>query len=454
LSNDIVVINVSETVSPAPSTLQQTGALITQGGTTTAAQTLTLCSALADVTAILAPGKALTSLAWSTGVVTATTTAPHGWTNGDVITATISGASPAGYNGTFPITISGASTFTYALVSDPGSETVPGTVTLGAVDELTQMATTYFAQTGAKPVYVLELGEGTAAEGVTDLTTFITANPSTIYSYLVPREWDAESTFHTFIGNYASTTSKTYFFVTTTSLTYSNYTAKKSVLCLVESPNKPATEFSLAAVFAVTLRYAPSSSNKVPPLAFSFVYGVTAYPLTGNATLLNTFKAANVNYIDTAAEGGLSNTVVKWGHVMDGKPFNYWYSVDWAQINIHIALANEVINGSNSTLAPLYYDQNGINRLQNRARQTIASAVTYGLATGSVVLTQLSATQFATNFENGDYAGQLAINAEPFAVYTQENPSDYAAGTYGGLAATYTPSRGFESIVFNLNVVF
>jgi len=230
------------------------------------------------------------------------------------------------------------------------------------------------------------------------------------------------------------------------------YAGIKSVLALVEAPAIPVTEFSLAAVWAVTLGYNPTSTNRVPPLAFAYVYGVTAYPLAGNSTTLTQLATANVSYVTTGAEGGISNTIVKYGHTADGNPFNYWYSADWAQLNVDLNLSNEVINGSNSTLAPLYYNQQGINRLQNRAAQTFGQAITNGLALGQVVLTQLPAATFAANFAAGLYNGQLAINAEPFTVYTAENPSDYAIGKYGGLAAVYTPLRGFEAIFFNLNV--
>ena len=67
MTNNIVIVNVSQTVAPAPSQLQRTGALISQGGTTKAAQTLTLLTSLADLTAILSASKAIsTDNSWST----------------------------------------------------------------------------------------------------------------------------------------------------------------------------------------------------------------------------------------------------------------------------------------------------------------------------------------------------------------------------------------------------
>ena len=451
MANQIVTVNVSQQLAPAPNTLQKTGAFVSQGGTNTSPGTLTLITSLADLTAILSAAKALTSLAWSSSVVTGTTTIGHGWNIGDTVEVTIAGAVPAGYNGTFNATITGANSFTYPLVANPGAETTPGTVILTDTSELLAMGTTFFAQGSQQSVYVLELGEGTVSAGVTALTAYLTANPGTIYSFLLPREWDNNSAFLAFLANQNGTTAKVYFFVTTTVGTYNNYPAtSKAAFLFVESPTATSTEFGCAAPFWVTLNYAPSSTNKVTPLAFSYLIGVTPYPLSGNGATLAALKTAGVNYAGTGAEGGLSNVILFWGTLGDKSQYNYWYSVDWAQIQVEQALANAVINGSNNPLAPLLYNQQGINVLQNAAAVTISNAVTYGLATGSVVQTQLSASEFAANFQAGKYLGQLAINAEPFLTYTAENPSDYGIGKYAGLALVYTAARGFEQIIVDL----
>ncbi|EAR2754456.1 TPA: hypothetical protein ACW2OK_005345, partial [Salmonella enterica] len=113
---------------------------------------------------------------------------------------------------------------------------------------------------------------------------------------------------------------------------------------------------------------------------------------------------------------------------------------------------NEVINGSNTTVNPLYYDQQGIGRLQRRALKTLRSGISYGLILGQVIDTQLTQESFNAEYEKGSYAGNAVINAVPFADYTSLNQSDYADGKYNGLSAVVTPRRGFESITFNLNV--
>jgi hypothetical protein len=451
MANQIVVVNVSQQIAPTPSKLQRTGALISQGGTNLAPGAKSLLTQKADLTPILATPQALSTLTWAGNVVTGTTAAPHGYPTGQTLSLTIAGATPSGYNGTFQCTITGASTFTYPLVSNPGSETVPGTVISANVAQLNAMATTFYAQPGQLSVYVLELGPGDAAHGIVALTTFITNTPGFFYSYLVPRGWDAEATYPAFLSNYNSTTAKTYFFTTVTLGSYSNIVAlDKCAPMLIEAPGIPATEFTMASMFWATLNANPSSANKVPPLSFSYLVGVTPYPVTG--PVATQLKNANVNYVGTGAEGGISNTILLWGNMPDGNPWNYWYSVDWSQINLDLDVANAIINGSNTTINPLYYNQEGINRLQARASQTLQNGISYGLALGQLIQTQLDPTTFASNVSAGLYAGQVVVNAVPFSTWTAANPSDYSQGSYGGLAAVYTPARGFEQIIFNLNV--
>ena len=335
-----------------------------------------------------------------------------------------------------------------------------GTVKTVAANEIIEMNTTFWSQGTTRAVYVLELGDVSVAAAVAALADFIDEDISLgntyqkFFSYLVPREWGGEPTFKTLTGLYTSPASLVYFFVTTTIATYQAWVAtkNKSVCAGVESPNIPAGEFSMAFPFQSSLANDPGSSNMVPPMAYRFGYGVTEYPVEGNGTLLKQLQDNSINYVGTAAEGGLSNKMLVAGHMLDGNPFNYWYSVAWTAINLELDLANEIINGSNTTVNPLYYEQNGIDRLQRRALKTLRNGISYGLILGRVIGTGLTQQDFNTEYEKGTYAGNAVINAVPFANYTSLNPSDYAAGKYAGLSAVMTPRRGFESITFNVNV--
>ena len=422
---NIVNVEVSQQVAPAPSKLQQTGAFISQGATTLTPGTTALLTQLSDLSSILTGSKTIDTITWSTGVVTVTTTAPHGIPSGDTIPVIISGCTPTGYNGTFAATYVSSTSFTYPLAVNPGAISTKGVVTLEDVQELVAMNNTFFAQGQNLAVYVLELGAGTPAQGVTALTTYL-ANPSIrFYSYLLPKTWDTESTMVALANQYNGTTAQTYFYVTTTLATYTAWDGIKSVFAAVQSPSAPITEFSLSAMFRVTLAYNPNASNLAHPLAFSYIYGVTAYTLTN--TQQTTLKAAGVNWVGTGAEGGISNTIIFWGTFMDLSPFNYWYAVDWLAINVEIALANAIINGSNLPTNPLYYNQNGINTLQKVAQATVNNGIAFGMI-----------------------LSPAAVQAVSFITYVTQNPSDYATGTYNGLSVTFVPARGFTSITIYL----
>ncbi|ECI3834680.1 hypothetical protein DOQ96_10280 [Salmonella enterica subsp. enterica] len=456
----IVNINVSVTNPPKPSNLLKSGALVSTGGTTLTPGSFQLLTSKDDLKSLVSPAKVISAIAWATNTVTVTLVESLGWSDGDKVPVFIDGVAPKGYNGAYTATVTGDKTLTYTLNTDPGSATTMGTVTAVAAGEIQQMNTTYWAQGTSRAVYVLELGELSVPAAVAALGNFIDEDISLgntyqkFFSYLVPREWDTETTFKTLANNYTSPGSLVKFFVTTTIATYEAWVSGKypNVFAGVEAPAIGATEFSMAAPFQSSLANDPGSSNMVPPMAYRFMYGVTEYPPAGNGTLLKTLQDNNINYIGTAAEGGLSNKMLVAGHMLDGMPFNYWYSVAWCAINLELDLANEVINGSNTTTNPLYYEQRGIDRLQNRALKTLRSGISYGLILGQVIDTRLTQDAFNEAYENGTYAGSAVINAVPFASYTSLNQSDYADGKYNGLSAVITPKRGFESITFNLNV--
>jgi len=426
----IVQVNVSQTAAPAPSTLQQTGAICSMGSTDLTPGTLGLITQLSDYTAIANAPVAITSITWASGTATVTTATAHGWTVSSTPSVVIAGAVPVGYNGTFTATITGTSTFTYPLATNPGSETTPGTAALANDAETLAMVTTFLAQGNDLAVYVLELGEVSVVAAIAALSTYLTNNPSTIYSFLVPREFDNQSTFLSLLASYESTTAKTYFFITTTLGTYTNYTAtEKCAVLWIDSPNALSTEFGAAGMFYVTLNYNPSPINQVTPTAYSYLFGITPYPTVGNAATRVALKSAGVNIGLLGSEGGISNVILCYGTTRDLHDFTYWYSVDWVQINLDENITNAIINGSNNPQNPLYYDQQGITTLQTVAQKTMNSGITFGLVLGPVTVT-----------------------AVPFATYVVANPGDYPEGIYRGLAVTYTPQRGFIQIVFNVDV--
>ena len=304
---------------------------------------------------------------------------------------------------------------------------------LGNYAELATMSTTYFAQGTGNGVYVLELGAsgGVVATQIGTLSTYVAANPGQIYAYLLPASWDASgSVVNTLAGTYSSATGMTYFFSTSTTGTYTAYTAvNKANFVVVPSPTAAGTEFQTAGFFAQWLNNQPNAANPMRPMNFRFLSGVTPWALTGasggaNNAEVGTLLTAFVNVVLNGAEGGISNALIRNGTTIDGNQAMFWWAVDWVLINAKQLLANAVINGSNG--APLPYNQFGINQLDTIANNLCTTGIT-----DSILL-------------SGN------VTAVPFATYTNANPAAYAAGSYGGLEATVTPQLGFDAITFYL----
>ena len=456
-SLSIVQLNVTQTIAAAPPVFQGMGGIVSQGGTTitpgTGPGSGTILTQASDLTPLLVTPLAIASISWAGSIATVTTEAPHGYTDALVIPVTITGAAPTGYNGNFEATITGASTFTYPLASNPGSETVPGTYVPQSAAELLASVTSYFAQGGNNAVYVFEEGAGSSANGISYLTTWLTNNAGVYYAFIVPDSWADDETYATLLAAYEAPTSKLYFFTTMTLDNYTSFTnLQKCVVGLVESSTAPATEKTIASLFNIWISTRPSTTNRVAPFSYRYMYGVTPWSTAGNGPTFTALAAAGVNWAGTGAEGGISDAIDLFGTTMDVQSMNYWYAADWAQINLDQNLSNSVINGSNNPINPLYSTQAGINLLPGVAAATLAQGVTYGLLLGTVVQTQYDGPAFQAALAAGSFAGQVVINAVPFIPYSAENPDDYGVGLYSGLSAAIIPQTGFRHLVFNLNV--
>ena len=537
MANQIVTVNVSVIQAPEPNTLQKRGAMVSQGGTIQSVKGYSLLTQESDLAPLLPAALALSSLAYSAGVVTATAGAAHGVTVGQQFITTIAGAVPTAYNGMVLATATTSTAFTYYLATDPVTTpaTTAGTYTRAGVGDLEAMVDTFFSQGATQGCWVLELGSGTPAEGVVILEEFIQEDPF-FYSFLLPKSWDNASGLVAMMGDYEAPDAKTYFWGTSTEQYYSIYDGIKSANILVENPvygiwpqvsvsnaayatgvatvttssahgvkpgmtytllgilpagyngtfvaqpgttgstlkglvasdpgayssggnlvassfaatGVPSSEYTHAADWYRSLNYDPNPSNRVAPFSFTPMRGVTEFTQKGNQALLATFKGLGVNFAGNGGEGGISNKILYWGTMMDVRPFNYWYAIDYAQIECQLALANAVINGSANAVNPLYMNQEGIDRLQQAVVGVANRGVACGLFFGRPQVIGLPQAQFLQNLDRGDYAGTIAINAVPFSSYYSLNPSDYRIGKYAGLTMVFAPQLGFTNIVFNL----
>ena len=453
--NPIVTVQVSTVLGPVPNGYQQMGALVSHGGTSLTNQDVSMLTELSDLNSLLVPADTIASISWTSDVVTVTTTNAHNLSIGTSVDILINGCVPTGYNGDFTCTITGTNAFTYPLNSNPGTETTLGTYQRMSAIELYAMAYTFFGQQPGQSVYVLELGENTAADAIAALQTWLTNNPLSFYNYLCPRYFDTSLVAITsLLAAYQNNEAMTYFWITTTINSYTQYnTTQKCVFLCVEAPTVLATgtEFTLASDFFWAVQFQATPITRVSPMCYKYLYGVTTYPVKNNGPLLRTLKAAHVNYVRTGAEGGIFKNMIYPGTTADGNDyFNWWWTIDWVQIAVNQNLSNAIINGSNNPLAPLYYDQNGINQLLSVNAQTMTSAGELGMVNGPVVQTELTPSALTLAIATGKFAGKCDCNATPFIEYATMKPGDYAIGEYDGLSILFIPARGFVHVLVSI----
>lgn len=229
-------------------------------------------------------------------------------------------------------------------------------------------------------------------------------------------------------GQYASPTSKTYFFITSTTAGVGTYQPNKSVFACVNSPTATSQESVTAAMFYQWLVNNPGPANKLAPMSYRYLFGITPWPESGYSTQINSILTAYGNIALAGSEGGISTACQFKGMTSDGTQASWWYGIDWFQIQVKLMLANDVINGSNRN-PPLLYDQPGINELQAVAQQVADNAVTFGCALSAIV------------------------NSIDFATYSVQKPSDYKAGIYSGLSANVVGQNGFLTLDFFLDAI-
>ncbi|MDH1321192.1 hypothetical protein N5C39_22750 [Enterobacter bugandensis] len=437
MSYNIVTVNVSQTIGATPSNLQQMSAVLSFGATFQEAGKPVLLTQSSDISDLVNnPISSLTAEAASFG---SDFTLVLPFTNsinrdpGSEVQITIQKCSPNAWNGTYLATVVDSKTLSWTVPGSTldGQPTTVGTFSLIGSDALVTAVDTFFAQGNSVGTYLLELGyqDDLPKNEVAALKTYMQEPLKRFYAYLVPENWKANADFINLAKLYTANEAKQYFFVLEDTPDDTNYVTPyagiKSIIAMADD-TYPATNAAAAAMWNL-VSASPSEINKVPPMAFRYLQAVNAN--AAKASILTTMVKQNINYVDTGAEGGISNTMLVKGVTSDGNDMTYWYSVDWVQINVDMMLANAVINGSNNPINPLYYNQDGIDRLQQVAQGVFNTGVSYGLVNG-----------------------QTPVNAVPFKTYIKNNPNDYGIGRYAGLSATYTPMRGFVEIIFNINV--
>jgi hypothetical protein len=92
-------------------------------------------------------GFSIVDLVWANGRVTATTLVPHGLRIASTVSLNVSGCAPDTYNGLIEAYITGPSSFSYAIATDPGAASVFGSASqdinlIGGVPNISDVAFT------------------------------------------------------------------------------------------------------------------------------------------------------------------------------------------------------------------------------------------------------------------------------------------------------------------------
>ena len=125
-------------------------------------------------------GQTISSITNSTTTATLTTATNHNLSTGAFVT--VSGATPSAYNGTFSITVTGNTTFTYTMLTDPaGSATVVGSYLVGVWGQIGGGAT----GNGGDQVFVENSQTVTASYEIPAGKNASTVSPITINSGVV-----------------------------------------------------------------------------------------------------------------------------------------------------------------------------------------------------------------------------------------------------------------------------
>ena len=452
--NNIVQLNVTAEYAPEPSALQSRGMIVSQNSTNVPADTAVYFGDPSSLASYIKPTKSISTLTWASGVVTVALAANHNLTVGSLTPLIVTGAYPDAYNGTYVATVGADNVLTYSLDNDPGLASIPGACRYGFDAWLVAADATWWAQSGQVTGYFLyESGTTSVSDMFNTLSDWLDSNPRQIYNICFLPGVDSESVaaYNFFNANNALTSLLSFYLPVdeTTYETWAAYTALRNVFVQVQilTPTTAAQVASIAyAAYITNIR--PTPTNKLPPSSYAYLNNVDALSLT--QTQMSAYIDGNINFASLGAEGGISNVILVYGNTLNGFPENVKYSIDWQQVELDLAISNAVINGSNNQINPLYYNQDGINRLQAVAANVAARGIATGLALGRVITTTLSPEEFTANLGRGDYRGNYVINAVPFSTYVALNPSDYARGLYGGFQASYVPQFGFRRIVFNI----
>ena len=227
-----------------------------------------------------------------------------------------------------------------------------------------------------------------------------------------------------------SPNSQFYYFVTASKANSGGY-PYKSAFVFSDSPDMQANANDAAVAFYSWLSNNPAPNNFLAGMGYRQMPGATALP-DENDPDVQSILTNYANLILTGAQAGLPTTEFLFkGTLGDGSQASAWYGIDWVAIQMQQAINADILNGSNRQ-PPLLYDQKGVEELAAVAQAVENDAISFKCCL------------------------QATVSYTPFATYiaTNQGQLDYGAGAYNGLSVEITAQQQFLTVTVDLTAQF
>jgi len=296
------------------------------------------------------------------------------------------------------------------------------------INEVYKKIVLTFKSSSGNGVYVFNAGSpsGTApnlvyTSVISEIDKYLQESSNKPYVLSVPYEFWGLEDFISFTENYNNANGITYFLFDTQGTAFESgvwqkYDGNKSIIGVYK--NDSSLVFCSCAFLGVMI------SNKTTPLSAvnrmtSFDYSRLAgvEPTNGNSAFIKGLIDNSIMFFGyTADEVTLRNAVLA-----DKNTMNYWFNIDYVQVALTNSLEVIIYNGANAQ-PPLFFNQQGINRLKSNITGTINT----GQAVGIV--------------------NEFKLDAIPFIDYKKLFPAEYAKGAYNGFALTIDGQKYILSV--------
>lgn len=379
----------------------------------------------------------------------------------------------------------------------------------GNYAEINVDAATLYAQGNSVGTYILELGvQETAADGITALQTWITANPGIFYTYKVPDTWDAQAeevgSVQVTNGGTGYTTAPTVTFAGGGGGTGAAGTAVIQAGAVVSvTITDPGTGYTSAPTVTFSAPTSGTTATGTATLAsqleilasqYASPTGKTYFFITTTQANLPSYapnKSVYARVASPTATSAESQVMTAYYQFLNNNPgpanqlapmsYRYEFGVTpWpasgysSQITSVLSnYGNVILTGSEGGIstacefkgtlmdgsqASWWY---GVDWFQIQVKQALAAAIINGSNQNPPLLydqpginhLQAVAQQVGNTAVSYGCALSVSVNAVDFNTYTTENPDDYKAGIYNGLSATIVGQNGFTSITIALDAV-